>query len=74
MAEYKAVSMNLLHFNIGINDGIYAVLSGEDIKETIGRLGQHVSDAGNVSHDAIDQLATMLLQRMSDLKGGSASV
>ena len=31
MAEYKAVSMNLLHFNIGINDGIYAVLSGEDI-------------------------------------------
>ena len=68
MAEYKAVSMNLMHSHIGITDGIYAMLSDDDLKETIGRLGQQVSDAGNVSREAIDQLAILLLQRMSEIK------
>jgi len=74
MAEYKAVSMNLMHSNIGITDGIYAMLPSEDLKETIGRLGHNANGADSVSSFAVDQLATMLLQRMSELKGTSASV
>ena len=74
MAEYKAVSMNLMHSNIGITDGIYAALPSDDVKEIIGRLGQNVSGTISVSSVNIDQLATMLLQRMSELKGDRASV
>jgi integrase len=73
MAEYKAVSMNLMHSNIGITDGIYAELPGEDVKETIRRLGQNANGADRVSSVAIDQLATLLLQRMSELKGDRVS-
>ncbi len=73
MAEYKAVSMNLMHSNIGITDGIYAALPGDDVKEAIGQLGQNASGAISVSSVTIDQLATILLQRMSELKGDSAS-
>jgi hypothetical protein len=73
MAEYKAVSMNLMHSNIGITDGIYAALPGDDVKKAIGQLGQNASGAISVSSVTIDQLATILLQRMSELKGDSAS-
>ena len=74
MAEYKAVSMNLMHSNIGITDGIYAMLPSEDVKETIRQLGQNADKADSVSSVAIDQLATVLLQRMSELKGNGASI
>jgi len=38
MADYKAVSMNLMHGDIRITDGIYAVLSKEDVRARIASL------------------------------------
>jgi hypothetical protein len=66
--------MNLMHSNIGITDSIYAMLPSEDVKETIRQLGQNADKADSVSSVAIDQLATVLLQRMSELKGNGASI
>jgi site-specific recombinase XerC len=74
MAEYKAVSMNLMHSNIGTTDGIYAVLSSDDMKELIGHLGQNIDERGSVPSAVVDQLAAVLLQRISDLRGKNMSV
>jgi integrase len=32
--DLKAVSQNLMHANIGITDGIYAILSTEDVQDS----------------------------------------
>ena len=62
------------HSNIGMTDGIYTVLSTDEVKEFIGRLGQNIVNQGNVSSAAVDKLAAMLLQRLSDLRGESVTV
>ncbi len=38
MADYKAVSMNLMHGNISITDGVYAPLAGDEVRQRIARL------------------------------------
>ena len=38
MADYKAVSMNLMHEDIRVTDGIYAPLAGNDIQQRIAGL------------------------------------
>jgi integrase len=38
MADYKAVSMNLMHLDIKITDSIYAPILSEEVKERIARL------------------------------------
>lgn len=35
MADYKAVSMNLMHSDIRVTDGIYAPLAGREVKQRI---------------------------------------
>ena len=37
---HKAISMNLMHENMSITDGIYAILSEQDISERISALGK----------------------------------
>jgi hypothetical protein len=38
MADYKAVSMNLMHHDIKITDSIYAPILSEEVKERIAGL------------------------------------
>jgi integrase len=38
MADYKAISMNLMHGDVRVTDGIYAPLLGSEVRERIGRL------------------------------------
>jgi len=38
MADYKAVSMNLMHADIRVTDGIYAPLLGDEVKQRIAGL------------------------------------
>ena len=42
MADYKAVSMNLMHNDIRITDGIYAVLNKEDVRARIASLSRQI--------------------------------
>jgi integrase len=61
MAEYKAVSQNLMHSTIGITDSIYAVLSDEDVREQIAGLGK-----GGVAPEAarVDEIVRLILSRV----------
>ena len=45
MADYKAVSMNLMHADIRVTDGIYAPLAGNEVQQRIAGLtgGSHVA-------------------------------
>jgi integrase len=38
MADYKAVSMNLMHADIRVTDGIYAPLAGQEVQQRIAGL------------------------------------
>lgn len=67
-AEFKAVSMNLMHSNMGITDGIYGILPITDVKALLETLGLNVKGSDLIPSEAIDQLAVQLLQRMAQLK------
>ncbi|MBI3243461.1 MAG: tyrosine-type recombinase/integrase [Chloroflexi bacterium] len=41
MADYKAVSMNLMHEDIRVTDGIYAPLLSDEVRRRIASLGGH---------------------------------
>jgi hypothetical protein len=41
IGDLKAVSQNLMHANIGITGGIYAILSTEDMQDRIASLGKN---------------------------------
>lgn len=70
LEEFKAVSMNLMHANMGITDGVYGMLSATDVKAMLERLGQTTKRVDPISTIALDQLASLLLQRLTQLKDG----
>jgi integrase len=57
MADYKAVSMNLMHNDIKITDSIYAPILSEEVKERIAKL---TSDQDSVTNTEIDGLLGQL--------------
>jgi len=65
MADYKAVSMNLMHHDIKITDSIYAPILSEEVKERIANL---TSDQGSLPDLEIDgklgQLSNADLSKM----------
>jgi hypothetical protein len=75
MADYKAVSMNLMHADISVTDGIYAPLAGEEVKERIANLtlepngpidsqGAYL-DSGDLSREEIACRLMELARRLS---------
>ena len=52
MADYKAVSMNLMHADIRITDGIYAPLASDEVRLRIAGLVGGIDGVGQASHDA----------------------
>jgi len=40
VADYKAISLNLMHADLKVTDQVYAVLSTDDVKDRIMRLGK----------------------------------
>ncbi len=51
IADYKAVSMNLMHADIRMTDAIYAVLSNEDVRARIASLSSLGREVGNDQKD-----------------------
>jgi hypothetical protein len=35
MADYEAISMNLMHADIRVTDGIYALLTSDEVKQRV---------------------------------------
>ncbi len=52
VSDLKAVSQNLMHSNIGITDGIYAVLSDNELRDKIAQLGHAAGHVGEGSAPA----------------------
>ncbi len=54
IADYKAVSMNVMHSSMDITDETYSRLDEQDIKARIGQLGQKKGKAKNESDDLFE--------------------
>ncbi len=60
MGDYKAVSMNPMHSDIGITDSVYALLSDQAMQERVARLGRDgIEDA---TSDVVSIVAEVLKQ------------
>ncbi|HJO33388.1 MAG TPA: hypothetical protein QGI62_04555 [Anaerolineales bacterium] len=61
MADYKAVSQNLMHANLGITAYIYVMLSNADASNRIANLGNGVDSNQKPEHLGLtdNELATV---------------
>ena len=55
LADYKAISQNLMHENIQITDGIYADLVGNEVKSRVTGLGT-MDEVASLALTGVDQL------------------
>lgn len=62
MADYKAVSQNLMHADISVTDGIYAPLLGSEVRQRIASLETHVSPTDGASKVPEPRLNDLLKQ------------
>ena len=53
MADYKAISMNLMHDDIQVTDGVYAPFLGDEVRQRIGRLGEPGSPLSLIQLDSL---------------------
>jgi hypothetical protein len=74
MADYKAVSMNLMHEDIKITDEIYAPILSNEIKDRIGRLnaqpaepssGELTEALANLSNAELAQIMVLAARRLA---------
>ncbi|MBI5841463.1 MAG: hypothetical protein HZB19_15300 [Chloroflexi bacterium] len=59
----KAISQNLMHKNLSVTDGVYAILSDFDVKEQITELGKTI--AGSQNRDELIELLKQVLKQNS---------
>lgn len=62
--DIKALSMNLMHSNTGVTDGVYAVLSDKETHKRISNFGALVASEshpiGNSKNELISQVRNLL--------------
>jgi hypothetical protein len=66
MADYKAVSMNLMHEDIRVTDGIYAPLAGNEVQQRIAGLTNSTPTASVVNADLAALIRTLSTSQLSD--------
>jgi integrase len=64
VAALKAVSQNLMHSNLSITDGVYGILSDNDVKGQIASLGQKIVTGQTGSNEELIMLMKQILARM----------
>lgn len=62
ISDLKAVSMNLMHSNLSITDGVYGVLSTADVGQRIAGLGRQLETGQASQEDLADQLIKLAMQ------------
>ena len=65
IAELKAVSQNLMHADLTVTNGVYAVLTDDDVQHTIASLGQAELPQNG------DALIATLERLLAELKRGT---
>ena len=58
--DSKAVSQNLMHSNLSITDGVYGILSSQDVGEAIKNLGEKASKGGLSNAETIEKIEDLL--------------
>ena len=66
ISKLKAVSQNLMHSNISITDGIYGILSDNDVKEQIASLGNKEDDLDSESLHELVELNKKILKELEE--------
>jgi len=59
MADYKAISQNLMHENINVTDSIYALLNSDELKHRIAALGHSTSGLKAADNELEDFLCKL---------------
>jgi len=66
VGDLKAVSMNLMHSNMSITDGVHGIFTNNDVRSRINMLGSKLGENRTISkQEIIDQLikiTNMLIQ------------
>ena len=62
IADMKAVSMNLMHSNLSITDGVYGVLSSYDVGMRISQLSMKLDYEEMSKNEMIKQLTKIIEQ------------
>ncbi len=65
MADYKAVSMNLMHGDIRVTDGIYAPLASNDVQQRITGLTNQASVVPTVNNDITSMIEGMTQEQLA---------
>ncbi len=66
MADYKAVSMNLMHEDIRVTDGIYAPLAGSEVQHRIAGLTNSSATHLAIDNDLVVLIHTLSKQQLSE--------
>ena len=66
VSDIKALSQNLGHSNLSITDGVYGVLSNNDVKTRIESLGE-LKENGHLSNDDIDRIAEQVAKKLGKI-------
>ena len=65
VADYKAVSMNVMHESMDITDEIYSRLGEQEVRERIDNFGKIANDQGNKPEDTFTLLQEFMEWRRS---------
>ena len=66
MADYKAVSMNLMHEDIRVTDGIYAPLAGHEVQDRIASLTNSPKLVSSVNPELVTLLSGLSKEQLSE--------
>jgi len=60
----KAVSQNLMHSNISITDGVYGILSDNDVREQIVGHGKQITSSETKDIEVLKIMTKQLLEKL----------
>ena len=60
LEDFKAISQNLMHSNLSITDGIYGILSSQDVGDAIKNLGNKASNGSLSNAETIEKIESLL--------------
>ena len=64
IGDLKAISQNLMHSNLNITDGIYGMLSDDDIQQRIDNIGKVTNGESDQSKEEIKKLLMKMIANL----------
>jgi hypothetical protein len=64
IAALKAVSQNLMHSNISIIDGVYGILSNNDVRGQVAALGKQLLSADDHNIEELKIMTKQIFEKL----------